>query len=310
MEGGTVGIDIGFNQDKGGLEPDNLFRISGLYSNQDKGDLLAIRLNSGNIGIGTSNPVRALHINQFVKDQGLYITKPNNSQSISLHLANNESGQYGYLNLGGNTVIRGNGQGSNLEGSLSINLSGKTGPGGRDGLYGIVGADNESFLFLVRREGNEKAKGFGFWNVDEQRVLGAIKTENSYVMSNFGIGTTTPTEKLHVNGNIKANKLFATQAGSSIPDYVFQKYYQGTSKLNPEYHMPTLEEVEQFTKKHNHLPEIPSYQEIQKQGGVDLGEMTNLLLQKIEELTLYTIEQNKLNQLQENKIQQLEAKIK
>ncbi len=56
--------------------------------------------------------------------------------------------------------------------------------------------------------------------------------------------------------------------------------------------MPTLEEVETYTKANNHLPEIPSAQEIQE-NGLELSKMTNLLLQKIEELTLYTIEQEK-----------------
>ena len=56
--------------------------------------------------------------------------------------------------------------------------------------------------------------------------------------------------------------------------------------------MPTLAEIESFTKENHHLPNVPSAKEIQ-QNGVSLGEMSNKLLQKIEELTLYAIEQQK-----------------
>jgi hypothetical protein len=65
-------------------------------------------------------------------------------------------------------------------------------------------------------------------------------------------------------------------------DYVFADDYA----LRP------LSEVESFIKKNKHLPEIPSAEEVHKDG-VDLAEMDAKLLQKIEELTLYVIEQQK-----------------
>ncbi|EAS20687.1 hypothetical protein BBFL7_01577 [Flavobacteria bacterium BBFL7] len=114
-----------------------------------------------------------------------------------------------------------------------------------------------------------------------------------------GIGTNTLTESLTVNGNILAEEVRVIQ--DVLADYVFESYYTGTSKLKPEYTMPTLDEVEAYTKENNHLPEMPSAQEI-KDDGLELSKMTNLLLQKIEELTLYTIEQEK-------RIKVLEAKL-
>ncbi|WP_315816572.1 hypothetical protein [Paraflavitalea speifideaquila] len=47
-----------------------------------------------------------------------------------------------------------------------------------------------------------------------------------------------------------------------------------------------------FIQKNNHLPEIPSAAEVEKEG-LDLGVNQAALLKKIEELTLYIIEQNK-----------------
>ena len=48
--------------------------------------------------------------------------------------------------------------------------------------------------------------------------------------------------------------------------------------------------------KNGHLPEIPKVTEIEE--GINLGEMNNKLLQKIEELTLYVIDlQKQVNDL-------------
>jgi len=122
-----------------------------------------------------------------------------------------------------------------------------------------------------------------------------ISNENGYV----GIGSINPDEKLTVKGKIHAEEV---RVDLEVPaDYVFQKYYTGKSSLKSDYVMPTLKEIEKFTKENNHLPYVPSAQEI-KDKGLQLGEMSNILLQKIEELTLYIIEQNK-------KIEALEAKV-
>jgi hypothetical protein len=53
-----------------------------------------------------------------------------------------------------------------------------------------------------------------------------------------------------------------------------------------------LAEVETFIKENQHLPDIPSEDEI-KASGIDVAQMNALLLKKIEELTLYVIELEK-----------------
>lgn len=115
-----------------------------------------------------------------------------------------------------------------------------------------------------------------------------------------GIGTITPDERLTVKGKIHAEEVRLDL--NIAPDFVFQKYYTGKSSLKGDYKMLTVEEVEVFTKKNHHLPEIPSAKEIKKEG-LNLKQMTTLLLQKVEELTLYTIEQEK-------RIKKLEQKLK
>lgn len=44
--------------------------------------------------------------------------------------------------------------------------------------------------------------------------------------------------------------------------------------------------------QNHHLPEMPSEQEITKDG-LNLGEMNKILTKKVEELTLYLIEEDK-----------------
>jgi hypothetical protein len=107
---------------------------------------------------------------------------------------------------------------------------------------------------------------------------------------NVGIGSTNPDSKLTVKGKIHAEEV---KIDLAVPaDYVFEKYYLGQSSLKPDYTLLTLSEVEKYTQANHHLPNVPSAKEI-KENGLLLGEMSNVLLQKIEELTLYVIEQNK-----------------
>lgn len=98
---------------------------------------------------------------------------------------------------------------------------------------------------------------------------------------NVGIGTTNPTQKLAVNGTIRAKEVIVDTAWS---DYVFEENYK----------LKALSEVEAFVKAEKHLPEIPSAQEVAEHG-VSMGEMQSKMLAKIEELTLYMIELKKEN---------------
>lgn len=109
---------------------------------------------------------------------------------------------------------------------------------------------------------------------------------------NVGIGLTNPTEKLSVNGNIRARKIIITKLGWS--DYVF----------NDDYKLRSLLDVAQFIKQNKHLPDVPSAKEVEDKG-IDLGDNQALLLKKIEELTLYVIELKEENKRQDKKINQI-----
>lgn len=108
----------------------------------------------------------------------------------------------------------------------------------------------------------------------------------------IGIGTNFPDELLTVKGKIHAQEVLVDLNGAVAPDYVFESYFNGFSEAMPEYKLISLEELEAFVKKNNHLPNVPSAETMQNEG-IPLKEMNLILLQKIEELTLYTLQQQK-----------------
>jgi len=113
---------------------------------------------------------------------------------------------------------------------------------------------------------------------------------------NVGIGTTSPAEKLAVNGNIRAKEIKVE--ASNWPDYVFEEGYN----------VETLQKLEGYIKANKHLPGMPSAKEVAA-NGIAVSEMLKLQQQKIEELTLHLIEKDKQIQGQDNKVIQLESKL-
>jgi hypothetical protein len=94
-----------------------------------------------------------------------------------------------------------------------------------------------------------------------------------------GIGTINPTQKLSVNGTVRAKEVIVDSGWS---DFVFDESYK----------LKALSETEAFIKAEKHLPGIPSAKDVAEHG-VSVGEMQARLLAKIEELTLHQIEEEK-----------------
>jgi len=86
---------------------------------------------------------------------------------------------------------------------------------------------------------------------------------------------------------------------SSWSDFVF----------NDNYFLLSLTELENYIKENGHLPDIPSESYV-KENGIDLGEMTSKLLQKIEELTLYVIDLNKQVELMKKENEDMKTLLK
>lgn len=101
-------------------------------------------------------------------------------------------------------------------------------------------------------------------------IIGSVSTPAGY--------------KLYVSTGILTEKIKAAlKTSANWSDYVFESNY----KLKP------IEEVEKYIKANKHLPDVPSADELVKEGGIDMNEMFATQMQKIEELTLYIIEMKK-----------------
>lgn len=89
------------------------------------------------------------------------------------------------------------------------------------------------------------------------------------------------------NGTVKAREIFVNTL--SWPDYVFDHNFE----LLP------LDKLESYISKNHHLPNVPTAEEIEK-NGTGLGDMAKIQMEKIEELTLYILELKK--QLDQQKL--------
>lgn len=66
------------------------------------------------------------------------------------------------------------------------------------------------------------------------------------------------------------------------PDYVFEEGYE----------LMSLKEIEKYIDSNGHLPGVPSSEEV-IEDGINVGEMNEILMKKLEELTLLMIQQQK-----------------
>lgn len=188
------------------------------------------------------------------------------------------------LDIAGNARVTNelyiSGAGSDIGGSLSIMNTAKTSTGqaSKWSIYNMSGSYGNSLQF---------------WAYDNIGCTSGGTCNSRLILmdnGNVGIGTSplNINDKLTVNGTIHASEVKVDM--NNLADFVF----------HPSYNLMPLNQVEQFVKTNNHLPEIPSAAEVQK-NGLSMGEMQNKLLQKIEELTLYVIEQQKqIDELKRN----------
>jgi hypothetical protein len=159
------------------------------------------------------------------------------------------------------------------------------------------------FKTLIKLEAPEISTNLLNLNGDLQIQNASLKIMNgSQTIWNFrpdgklGIGVSnaemTGPYFLWVKNGIMAERVkVAVKGTNDWSDKVFDEEY----KLN------SLEFVEKYIKENKHLPDIPSAEEVVKEG-VDVQKMDALLLQKIEELTLYVIELKKeINNLKSRK---------
>lgn len=157
--------------------------------------------------------------------------------------------------------------------------------------------DGEDVGYL-RATGEDLQLALNAGNDDGKLILRTNGVNRMYINDNGDIvmGSTTVVPKsgykLSVDGKIVCEELLVQL--SPWPDYVFADEYQ----------LKSLEEVELFIQENNHLPGVPTAQDVET-NGLQVGEMQKILMEKIEELTLYMIDLKKENEQLKSEIEAL-----
>nr|WP_321485473.1 LamG-like jellyroll fold domain-containing protein [uncultured Draconibacterium sp.] len=157
----------------------------------------------------------------------------------------------------------------------TVNLSSYLGDNVKLRFYGTTGSGYTSDIAVDNiTVTTSEGGGSGFWAQSGTDIY----STNS---GNVGIGTSSPDEKLTVNGTIHSEEVIV-DLSIPAPDYVFDK----------EYGVMTISELKTFLEENSHLPEFPSASEMEE-NGINLSEINMSLLKRIEELTLYILDQEK-----------------
>jgi len=234
--------------------------------------------NEGNVGIGTTLPYSNLHISGL----GGSVNGDDQNPIVGGGLAVQANTGSRSTNIGAQIefVIPANTDGTNLWGQgRIITVAGSA-----------LGGDATGKMILgTRRSFNKLGAGNQWYYGDDIVIDGS---------GNVSIGTSDAKGyKFAVAGSVVSESVVVKLKGS-WPDYVFKK----------DYHLLSLSEIEEYIKQHQHLPEMPSAADVEK-NGLNLGETNKLLTKKVEELTLFLIEKDKEIRSLKEKQQIFEQKL-
>ena len=295
------------------------------YWKEASGDMI---VNKGKVGIGTANPVSKLQVGLGTTNNPSEIAQfgsnnPNGEarvlslvnygggadQSTSIDFHNKASwsptGKIQVQQIGTNTQSKINFFTFNgsLQNRMTINHNGDVGIGTNAPVsFGTSQPTLELRGSSVHRTGairgysSDLSRGWYLGRADDSSLPdGLIIATTDFTNINFrtasdtrmtiksngliGIGTTNPDSKLTVNGGIHSQEIIVDIDAGTGPDYVFEE----------DYNLISLEETKAYIKVNKHLPEVPSAKVMESEG-LELKDMSLLLLKKIEEMTLHQIE--------------------
>jgi hypothetical protein len=259
----------------------------------------------GKVGIGTGSPTSQLHIRSNVPNDIGPVLQLQNPQYDDSNEAGSRIMFFGSnlsRNISIDGLMKGYGNADRLEfnfqqdativNALTLKSNGRVGIGTNEpsSLLHVNGEGGGSSGVIISNSADSFKSYFQTDDINTKFIMtysntGAdeieVQADGDVILAqagNVGIGTTSPDEKLTVNGTVHSTevKVDLTVPG---PDYVFES----------DYNLRSLSETEQYIQANKHLPEVPSAKEMEA-NGIQLGEMNMLLLKKIEELTLYQIE--------------------
>ncbi|MBR0502728.1 MAG: hypothetical protein IJJ77_05730 [Paludibacteraceae bacterium] len=222
------------------------------------------------------------------------------------------------LTVGGNATLKGV-TATNLTVSGSATINGDfLAAGGSNRIYNglqiystnvnnrtnmFLGSDGEYGL-MIKANGYRSYTNLKFIATD-YTFLGSTSntlfTLNSSTMKlNTALDVTgkiTCHKEIEVASVLKADQIKTNDLNvemNNAADYVF----------DDEYNLLPLSEVEDYVKENKHLPGVPSAAEM-AENGMNVAQMSNLLLEKIEELTLHMIQLEKENKALKEEVKSL-----
>ncbi|WP_103072106.1 hypothetical protein [Aquimarina sediminis] len=217
---------------------------------------------SGSIGIGTSSPGAKLDvvgIGHFSESIGIGTKTPTERMEIK----------------GTNAALKIDGRNdTNVDGIGTLKIAGARNIDGNSfGEIQFYNFENQGSATEFYAGGIQAIK-----NTDSGSRLSfvtaktGIATERMTIdaMGNVGVGTARPSEKLQVEGTVKATSFISSAA--SFPDYVFKKGYT----------IMSLSELSEYISKNHHLPNMPTEKEVVKNG----LEIPNVVIKSVENIEI------------------------
>jgi len=235
---------------------------------------------NGNVGIGTASPKAQLSVVSGTDNNGAFF--PATNAAI----------------VGADNTI------ASLSANLTISSNSTAGPnvGANIGLGGrwLDAGDPRDLEFATikgAKENSTPGDGSGYLAFGTYGTGGMVEKMRIASSGNVGIGTTSPDQKLTVKGTIHSQEVIVDM--NVLPDYVFK----------PAYHLPTLNAVKAYIDQNHHLPEMPSAEQVAKDG-LSLGDMNAKLLKNVEELTLYLIENDNKDKEKDARLNSQEERLR
>jgi len=300
-ETGTAGFSsvyFGYRAGRDNQESNNTFigNNAGNLSDDSYGTYLG-----SNAGVQSKGGIRNVAIGTYA---GSYMNGARNNVMLG--------DQTGYRNTGNGNLFIGNAVGGDNDGNDNIFIgifAGDRNGAGSDNLYlgGRAGANNSGNKNILI--GSDAGKNLTAAN--DKLVIDNTGSDSPLIYGDFasdklGINTTNLVStignqnishySLYVDGGLLSDEV---RVRTSWADYVFEK----------DYTLKSVSEVENFILENGHLPNCPSEAQVLEEG-LELGDITKIQQEKIEELTLYIIQQHKMISELDQKIELLSNQFK
>ena len=317
--GNTAGANLAVDQD--GLQARYNGAISALNLNNYGGDINLglstqnniLKSSNGYLGLGTLSPASTLHIGTGTQlslaTSGFETIGATSGQNMTfdpddIQARNNGSASTLYLNYYGGDIFHGTSSNPFVYKAATGYLGiGKAAPATKMDVY-------RGRLRFSGQVNAGTASGIEFTDTTGTTLRGFMGMYDNNNMALWGFGGAGWNFKMNVNdGRISIGQninpatgyMLAVDGGiiceelkvqmTPFPDYVFAK----------DYKLRSLQEVEDHIREFNRLPGMPAANIVDKEG-MNVGEMSTKLVEKVEELTLYVIQlQKEIEQLKASK---------